>query len=94
MDSKELDKVKKENYIKFKKLAGTSMPMTLEERNALEKFKDLLEEEDDYDSDIHFDGMLIRFLRGRKLDLKETMKMFKDYLKFYDDNKIESLITV
>ena len=41
MDSKELDKVKKENYIKFKKLAGTSMPMTLEERNALEKFKDL-----------------------------------------------------
>jgi len=81
------------NDEKFKKLV---IPMTLEERNSLEKFKDALDEDDDcnYDSDIHSDGLLLRFLRARKLVLKDVIKMFKDYLKFFEDYKVEQLYKV
>lgn len=70
--------------------------MTLEERNVIEKFKDALEEDDncDYDSDIHSDGLLIRFLRARKLDMDKSLFMFKEYLKFREEYKIESLLKV
>ena len=42
-------------------------PMTLEERGAMEKLKDALEEDEnsDYDSDLHSDNLLIRLNRLR-----------------------------
>jgi hypothetical protein len=69
-------------------------PMTLEERGALEKFKDALEDDEncDYDSDIHSDGLLLRFLRARKLMLDKSLFMFKEYLKFYESYNVASIM--
>ena len=66
--------------------------MTLEERGALEKFKDLLEEKDiDYDSDENDDLVLLRFLRARKLDLNKALEMFNEYLKFREEYQVDEI---
>ena len=71
-------------------------PMTLEERGAMEKFKDALDDDDnsDYDSDIHSDNLLIRFLRARKLDIAKASLMFNEYLKFRVEYKVDTIIKV
>lgn len=68
--------------------------LTLEERTALGKFKDAMDEDDDcdFDEDIHSDNLLIRFLRARKLDIPKTLLMFKEYLKFREEYKVDTII--
>jgi len=72
-----------------KKFVG---PMTLEERNSLSKFQDMLDEKDiDYDD--YDENYLIRFLRARKLDLNLTYKMFTDFLEWRKKEDIDSILT-
>jgi len=71
-------------------------PMTLEERGAMEKFKDKLENEEDcdYDCDVHSDNLLIRFLRARQCDVNKAYFMFTEYLKFREKMQLETILTV
>jgi hypothetical protein len=71
-------------------------PMTLEERGAMEKLKDALEEDEnsDYDSDIHSDNLLIRFLRARQLNIEKAALMFNNFLKFKVEYKVDTILTV
>jgi len=72
-----------------KKFVG---PMTLEERNSLSKFQDMLDEKDiDYDD--YDENYLIRFLRARKLDLNLTYKMFTDFLEWRKKEDIDNILT-
>ena len=73
-----------------KKFAG---PMTLEERNALTKFQDLLEEKDvDYED--FDDSYLTRFLRARKLDIPKVWEMFKNFLEWREKEKVDEIMQV
>ena len=73
-----------------KKFAG---PMTLEERNALTKFQDLLDETDiDYED--YDDNDLTRFLRARKLDLPKVWDMFKAFLDWREKEKVNEAMSV
>jgi len=66
--------------------------MTLEERGALEKFKDILDEHDiDYETDYCDDMTLIRFLRARKLDMVKSLEMFQNFLKWREEQNIDDI---
>ena len=68
-------------------------PMTLEERNCLTKFQDMLDEKDiDYDD---FDeNYLCRFLRARKLELPKVWEMFKAFLDWREKEQVDQALQV
>jgi len=71
-----------------------SPPLTVEERSLLFKFRDLLDNEEiEYDEDYFTDTILIRFLRARKLNLKDSFKMFTEYLKWRKEEDIDYIKT-
>ncbi len=66
--------------------------MTLEERGAIEKFKDLLDERDfEYDEERFNNKFLIRFLRARKLDLEKAYIMFTDYINWREKENVDNI---
>jgi len=70
-----------------------AVAMTLEERNALSKFQDLLDQKDvDYEN--FDDDYLIRFLRSRKLDVNLTYTMFSNFLEWRKKENIDNIKNV
>ncbi len=65
-------------------------PMTMEERSLVFKFRDQLDQDVEYDEEYFDDSFLIRFLRARKLVLKDAFKMFSDYLKWREENDVDN----
>ncbi len=73
-----------------KKFVG---PMTLEERNALTKFKDAMDDKDiDYDD--YDDNYLTRFLRARKLDIPKVYEMFKNFIDWREKENVDDVMSV
>ena len=60
--------------------------------DALQKWKSQLKEESVIDNfEIYDDLFLLRFLRARKFDLVKTMEMFKKFLQWRIDMKVDEL---
>jgi hypothetical protein len=60
--------------------------------DALQKWKTQLKDESVIDNfEIYDDLFLLRFLRARKFDLVKTMEMFKKFLKWRIDMKVDEL---
>lgn len=68
------------------------IPITKDETLVLEGFKSLIQKENiAYNSSIVDDNYLIRFLRARKLKLDKALDMFKKYVKWREENEIETI---
>ena len=68
-------------------------PMTLEERNTLSKFQDMLDDKDiDYEN--YDENYLIRFLRARKLDIPKAYTMFLEFIEWRAKEKIDSILSL
>ena len=74
--------------VHFEYNCGCRFPghLTAKEEIALHQYKELLNQERstfDYDiSEFEDDFTILRFLRARKFDLKKTMLMFKNFIKW------------
>ena len=66
--------------------------MTLEERMAVDKFKDHLDDKDvEYDEDKYDTKTLVRFLRARKLDIEKAYTMFTEFLSWRETDDVDHI---
>jgi hypothetical protein len=74
------------------KASGFYDELNKEQFDALQKWKEQLKEGNVVESfEIYDDLFLLRFLRARKFDLEKTMLMFKNFLKWRIDMKVDEL---
>ena len=69
------------------------IPLTKEETEHLDNFKIAIQKENlIFDSNVINNNYLIRFLRARKYKIDKTIDMFKKYLKWREEIKIDEII--
>ena len=75
-----------------KNAAGFYDSLNQEQYNALQKFKQQLTEQKVIESfEVYDDLYLLRFLRARKFDLDKTMLMFKKFIQWRADKKVDEI---
>ena len=74
------------------KASGFYNELNQEQFNGLQKWKEQLKSENVIDNfEVYDDLFLLRFLRARKFDLVKTMEMFKKYLQWRIDMKVDEI---
>lgn len=69
-----------------------SIPMNKEETDLVDKFKALIQKENlIYNSQVIDNNYLIRFLRARKLKIEKALDMFKKYIQWRDEIKVDDI---
>lgn len=68
------------------------IPMSKDESDLLDKFKAVIQKENlIYNSQVIDNNYLIRFLRARKLKIEKALEMFKKYIQWRDEMKVDDI---
>ena len=68
--------------------------MSPEQQDCLDKFKAWVEAENLTQNPWHKDYFFLKFCRARKFDLPKVQEMFKNYMKYREENDLDNIITV
>lgn len=86
----EVEDTNKVNVIIPEPKPGSVGNLTDEQKEKLEAFKELLKENGIFSKD-YDDYLMLRFLRARNFDLKKTLEMFQNYLKWKEEVKMDDI---
>ena len=64
------------------------------QQQVFEQFKDTIKQEKLTDSPRYDDFYLLKFCRARKFDLDKTVEMFKNFLNWREENKVDQAMVI
>jgi hypothetical protein len=66
--------------------------MNEEQQECLKNFKEWIEKNEATKNPWHIDEFLLKFCRARKFDIDKVIEMFKNYMEYRSEHKIDSII--